>query len=731
MEALTKAGIPETLLNTPELSTDGTFFCAIIVSKSKRLFPYTFDGKMMALQINVHGTLQHADVTGHGDQSQSLENPPADNARPVTKIFSEVQQLTEDVLETHPTAPWPTKARNPPPAYAAFHELTWNRNKINWKGILNESQDSTEECITSCDIWQPTSPMRITPDSDSLKCLFPSDTDCIDTLRKVETKSPGFAIASRTWLSFLPELDTLTTPPRHLCDILTVSRQNDVCLWVIVTGSGRETINTQLQYMLTVGKTIKHQTVTRNRDVPNFTIRCFLHSTHDTDNALIEHTLAQLGIKSIQEVLYQTFGENRNFHRLQEGIALLLLSKESHITTCAGDQRSVKLSAKQALTLLKVKGKRVSYVSSAPGTGKTLCGLSLYREFGKDHSVYVCPTEPLLQYLRHNGCKATLIRDDQQLCCHIEQGTFENKLCVIIDESHHLRCSRDGLEQLFVILKEQRVFLFVFADNEYQSFDRENQKRIEKSIFDLSMEVLGYYPEKHTFTEMYRNTRKIVSFVKYANEDTEPSLQDISCGNARDGDGIDCLAMDNLWENSPENGLVLYLRPLLALNGPKTHTTYLNNEVALLFDAGYTSSAIASIAKTLGTQFPRISTQTAEMFPRTGIVIDKIQTFMGLDATLCIFVMSAVSVDRPRNTDETIYNYRYRIFLATRATQKAVFIFPKIDTDVVQCMKFDYFPPQASSIVITSSARSLRFFAILQQNYCHFEGVYHRLSIHL
>ncbi len=688
-QVLSVAGVPETAVEVSELkSCDTCFFAMILAKHSKHVLPYNFDGNEIELRLDVHGRLHHENATEHGEQVLEIS---AEQGPSIDLLTEEQQRTGQDEFDfDRRLAANRTYSMNQP---IKFRALTWDQNKRNWEEILNESQDSHDDWITSCDVWKPTLPMKITPDADSLKYLFPSDTDCINTLTKLQTKTPGFAIASKTWTSFLPKLDSLASPPSHLGDIISVSTENDVCLWVIVSNSSQQTIQEQLQYMLTVGRTIKYQIVTRNRDVPNFIIHCFLFSTYNADNKLIENNLNPLGINDTLDLLYQSLQQKGNFAELQRGIALLLLSQESHITTCVGHQRSVKLSARQALTLLKVKRRRVSYVSSPPGTGKTLCGLSLYREFGKDRSVYICPTEPLIQYLRYNGCQATLIRDDEQLYREIEHGTFDNKMCVIIDESHHLRCSREGLEQLFSILKEQRMFLFVFADNEYQSFDRQNQQQIEQIIHDLSRKVLGYYPEKHTFTEVYRNTRKVVSFLQHAIEDIEPSFQDITCANSNDGDGIHCLAMpiESLWDPDPQNGLVQYLRPLLIITGPKTDSTFLVTEVAVLFDAGYTNSQLDCIKNILETHFPRVSTQGSAEFPRKGITVDKIENFVGLDAALCIFLQSAAN-----HPEAMIENYRYRVFLASRATQRAVFLVPEINSAVVQRMKFDHI--QASKV---------------------------------
>ena len=108
--------------------------------------------------------------------------------------------------------------------------------------------------------------------------LFHLDTDCNEILEKVKTKVPGFAIASRSWLSFLLQHGVRTSPAFHLCDILTVAEDNDVCLWVIVSDSGNQVIHTQLHYMLTLRRTIKHQILIRNNTAPNLTVRCKLYT---------------------------------------------------------------------------------------------------------------------------------------------------------------------------------------------------------------------------------------------------------------------------------------------------------------------------------------------------------------------------------------------------------------------------------------------------------------------
>ncbi len=691
---LSLPGIHENLVEISQGGDTCSTSWAIITAKScQELLLCNLDNICMKPWIDINGQLEIQEELGEKDEgqvtSQNSEEIPDSAWKGKTDVEENTSSTTSDP-GTGATDDEVDKTVQSPADFSTFHELNWDQNKKNWQENLKETKQSSEEVIASCDIWEPRLPMQMTPDRDSLKHLFPSDGEWMETMLKLETQTPGFAIASRSWLSLLPQLG-LQRPTNHVCDILTVAKlegeeptQSNTVLWVIVSSSTEQTIHRQVEYMFIVGRAVKHQLSRQGTKVQNITIRCILHSTHKEDNAGIEITLQELRIQTMQDFLCSITSQNSAFDGIKQCVALLLLSQESPIKTCAGKQMSVKLSAQQAQILLNIKSRKVSYVSSPPGTGKTLCGLALYRDFGKDRSVYISPTKPLFYYLGYNGCEATLVRNDEELSHHISCGTFENKACVIIDECHHLRCSKACLEDLFNFMKKHQMRLFVFADNAYQSFDRENQQQIETYIYELSREVWGRRPYEPILTEIYRNTRKVVSFLQHAmgdpDSDDEDSL-DVTCGNTQEGDGIQCIAMENMLDNHGDNDLIQYLRPLL-------DTRYQVTDVVVLLDSTYTDDDIKAVHHILQSHLPRVSTHSSTTFPRQGIVVDRVERFAGLDAALCIFLLS---IGTASNRDATIENPRYRIYLASRATDKAVFIVPRIDADLVQHMKFDYF----------------------------------------
>ncbi len=298
--------------------------------------------------------------------------------------------------------------------------------------------------------------------------------------------------------------------------------------------------------------------------------------------------------------------------------------------------------------------------------------------------MYICPTKPLIQYLLHNGCDGTLVQTDEDLYSHIERGTFANKKCIVIDESHHLQCSKRSWKKLFMLLKENRdMFLFVFADNEFQSFGKVNPHQFADWIYELSRKMLGIIPQMVEFKEMYRNTKKVVSFLQHAVDDTR--RMDVACANHMNGDGIHCTVMKNLWRNVLENSLVQYLRQLLVHTNSSLDAKYQVTDVAVLLDNGFTTDKVDTIHQILRTQLPGITTHASDKFPREGIVVDRIENFIGLDAGLCMFLLS------PRGEQQIIEDPRFRIFVASRATPKAVFVVSKIDAAFAEKLKFDRF----------------------------------------
>ena len=577
--------------------------------------------------------------------------------------------------------------------FSLYDKLVWTQNKKGWENYVTVNAPTIDKMIAACSMWEVTDPMSITPSKETLESLFESPEDMEETLSKVNTGEPGFAVVCKTWKFQVSSADTETRPKGHICDILTVSSRSKVSLWVICNGCSKGDISCQKEYLLATGRLIKYQLINKvPADLSNLCIEC--HLFYPTASAAIYDGAKRAAdeIFERQNDILPFCDEAVNFESLQRALALVILSKESPLKRHVGDRTTIALSAEQAELLLKHD--KVNYVAGPAGSGKSWTASCLYNLYGKDNSVYVCTTPEFVQYLNFSGYTGTLIESDQDLLREIKSGTFKNKTCVIIDDSHNFTCSKASMEKLFELLKDNKqMFLFVFADNDYQAFDKRRQQAMRDCIRDLSLQVLGkepYYTYLHT---IYRNPKTVVSFVQSAIQDSYEGYQNVDCGNTETGEGIECIRMPNLWANSPDNSLVAYL------GNTYISETYSFRDIAVLFDPSYTTLQIEKCREILREHMPGSSVQTAGLFPRRGIVVDHVVKFLGLDAPLCIFILSQnTRTTSPRlgmteytGTDVCMRNPHFRVFMATRATHKAVFVVAEVDAAIVDQLKFDYF----------------------------------------
>ena len=217
---------------------------------------------------------------------------------------------------------------------------------------------------------------------------------------------------------------------------------------------------------------------------------------------------------------------------------------------------------------------------------------------------------------------------------------------------------------------------------------------MENCIRELSLHVLGKLPHYSYLTAIYRNTKKVVSFVQSAIQDSFRDSAKIECQNMEIGEGIECIAMTNVWMESRENDLANYIRSM--------SDKYKRTEIAVLLDPSYTADQIDKCRSILKEHIPDKDVQNAKVFPRKGVVVDSVTGFLGLDAPLCLFILPIQKMKKSsflqrlikrggKETDANISNPCFKVFMASRATHKAVFVVPKMDAEIAKELKFDLF----------------------------------------
>ncbi len=633
------------------------------------------------------GTGQELSLHASGPDAVHTAESPTTRTNPDTDGAS-----TEGVV---------SEPEDAPVVFACFQKLNWTEHKKDWHRYVNVKEQTLDDIVKSCPVWQPTAPMHITPDRATLESMFKSKNELEATLSKIDNGGSGFAIASRKWSTILPFGNCCVPPRNHICDILTISvleKWQRICLWEIVDSTDEGTVRNQLEYVMKLGRVIKFHLMKQNNGCPNICVECNLYAPSGAVDESQQVRAILNTSAELQNIVSDFCHENGKFESLQKAIVFTMLFKESSMKCCIGDQLSVVLSDQQAQALLQQV--QVNYICGPAGSGKSLIALHVYKSHGSEESVYICTTLPFVRFLEFNGCEGSLIQNDEQMLDHIRKGTFKDKTCVIIDDSHNLKCSKRSLKKLFQLLKRRReMCLFVFADNEYQSFDRKRQQAIYDVMHDLTRDVLQQTMRSEHLTEIYRNTRKVVSFVQSAIAGATATCQKVTCANTMSGEGVECIKMERIWANTTKNDLVKYL------HSEHRDEKYRPTEIAVLLENEYSTFLVYHCRDILRQQLPAVTFHTASEFPRTGIVVDNVESFLGLDASVCIFILATDSTPklRPkrglaslfRRQDKgfhpTIANPHYRVFLASRATQKAVFAVPEIDEDLVLQMKFDHF----------------------------------------
>ncbi len=524
----------------------------------------------------------------------------------------------------------------------------------------------------------------------------------------MDTIEPGFGIVCKTWKFHISNDEPELLPPGHICDILTVSQHGRVTLWVVCRHLD---FTTQFEYLMTTGRMIKYQLVHHVvGDVLNICIECHLlfpNASASLCNAVRTANMDES--LEMQGELWRVCDDPVNFESLRKVLAMVILSKESPLKRQVGDQITITLSQQQA-ELLLYNG-RVNYVTGPAGSGKSYTAAFIYKMYGRDNSVYICTTKEFVEYLKFCGYVGTLVQSDRDLLGEIRDGAFQNKTCIIIDDCHNLACTKSSMKKLFKLLKDNRTMsLFVFADNDYQSFDRKRQQAMRNCIRELSLQVLGKEPHYAYLTAIYRNTQKVMSFVQCAIQDSYEEYQKIDCGNRETGDGVECIKMLNIWENVPDNDLVIYLRNTCMSD------TYNPQDIAILLDPSYTKEQIEECRSILREHLPDGRIQCASVFPRRGIIVDSVGSFVGLDAALCVFILSTSHSHKMKSSilqsllskrltepKVSIYNPHFKVFMATRATHKAVFVVQGLAAEIVSQFNFDKFEVGFISIGPTNS----------------------------
>ncbi len=683
------------------LSGPQGLWAVLLVKKS--LAPVVFQpGRSQAkLQIDVFGRIgMYAQNDGYNLASEASTKYEEIKARciadssggtyqgnvPVhfTSAVDEEDITESDVLHAGAAGDSAKSPEAPLSELAKCKSLNWTDNKWDWRRNIKTSGSvdaSLKDFID--DILRPSTPMHFTPERSILEEMLVNE-DHTDLNKIAEQDGESFAIALRQVTFILPHHVDLCRPPHHVSDILTVDKNGKVCIWSLVKKHTSSVAEDQHTYMCTVGRMLKYQ-LSRN-GCPSLSVQCILYSISDKQScspwnviAVGECPFEKLATTSpsLNQYLSWFSTSESGFIALQGALVQMILARQLSVQRGVhgvGKEKPIHLSGQQMKIILRTG--KVNYIQGPAGSGKTCCAFFLCERAGKERSLYFCTTSSFFEYVKYQDkCLPVMLRNDKDLHHCVENGFLDGKTCIIIDNSHTLSCSKESLMELFKVLarkESNEMCLYIFADNvSALSFGKAKRHAVHTMLRSCCEEVLS--PStwlQQDLTEVHRNTRKVVSFI----QEIHP-YAGILCANKEDGDNVECITMTDIWSG----GLARYITHVTSDPPQSMSDTYDLGTVAVLLSDP--QDEVRSCSNILQKQLPSTIIQTANDYPRKGIVVDSAENFVGLDANVCILVACS--------SNAALMDAEYRSFLASRAIYNAVFVVPEITLSTIRQMKFD------------------------------------------
>ncbi len=580
------------------------------------------------------------------------------------------------------------------------NKIAWTTHKKNWQQYVGLDPDSSLEShirkyAPSSPIFMPSDPIIFSP-SYMLKTLMDeSDRNRMIEAMRAKLDSPrAFAIVSPSWLNHIGKEERFKRPSNHVVDILVVTENGSIYLWTIVECVGTADSD-QRAYMLITGRLTKFLLLKDQMERFDLRVDCYLYNLQSNN---VEEPQLQQHTKSL-------FVNNIDFRLIQETLAQAIATKETYLRNVTGEACGYKLSAEQWRIADKINRAPVMLVSGPPGSGKTLlCSHFLQEKGTMTQCIYVCTNYALAAFMRsQNISSVQVVQTDAELSEMIKRGKFNDKTCITFDDVHRLSCSDQTVTCLLSLTKNHPdVRLYVFCDNKFQCFDK--IKHSFPIVLERCCQRMGVELSSHCLTEIHRNTRRIMSFLSAVSFKGE-----IKCLHKWEGDDVEVLTAENPLDDSPDNPVIQNILHVLGYtnNEKACRLRYTAQDIAVLIDTDNPEQDAQYFQQILRNYIPDVQVHSAEAYPRKGIVVDTLNSFHGLDAGVCFYVLSYDKVKgkgffQKLFTDicRSIYNPKYLAFLASRAIYKAVFFVPRLDVKVFREMHFDSFDDQ----VIFSSA---------------------------
>ncbi len=686
-------------LEMAQLCTEGDVWALLLV---KAFAPQVPADTRPTLQADSHEQIiiqSQTQTTNQLDGRSKRDNYPAIPLRPMDTVNH--QDTLDKNANSSATSVLPELAI--PDAKLKIRmaqKIGWTTHKRNWMSNVTFADhsltDSARQFIASCGILVPSNPICFAPEGLLLRLLgSPTKEEKLLSAIRTKSQSPqAFALVSPPWL----RQPDITRPRCHVCDIFVLSDSGHAYFWTVFVESELSHEMAELySYAIEAVRCTKEK-LPGQTAAQAFSAECYLYNT----------TRDQIQKEPELQQYMKSFLHNQNdLKHVQAILVELIVREETPMKNAIGEACGYKLSAQQQEVILKREGASVIVIHGPPGSGKTLLASHMLQQSDRpSDGLYICTNEALKMFMKtQNSSEAVVVKSDKDVSVCVKYLERNPKACIIFDDAHTISCSDRVVQQLLTLIDAMKACRFyVFTDNRYQCFMQLRKDTFSETVLRCCRQMRIPCSERH-LDEIHRNTRKVMSFLAATTGGRE-----LRCLNQWDGDEVEVIAAADMFKDSSDNVFVKHIRDATGItpNLPPNHKQYSMCDIAILVDTMRTGEDILGCKRLMEKYVPGSSVQTASKFPRKGVVVDSVDSFGGLDAAVCFFVLAPSRMERKSKFTKflrcneghrSIYNPKYTAFLASRAIHRAVFVLPELNFEVFKTLLFDSFTPQVSTCV--------------------------------
>ena len=571
-------------------------------------------------------------------------------------------------------------------AYQHYHSASWTKCS-NWTAFLTKAV--TDEHIiqgSQMSEFQLLSPLNLVPSEEQMMSSYPSDQvkAIVDALNIQYPDIPGVALTFSCWAEIF-DLDQNIIPPiDHVLDTIILLEDLSLEVWSSFSNALSHSNRVQRKaYGFEICRIIKR-----------YILKTSKHSTrHTAINLSIKSYIFPMSTKTLHS--FRTAGDSLYEHYESclgrtEGILLEMVltrvvnctvSKIVWLKNRTDNDITYHLTQQQCDAFLQFCNDRILMIEAAPGCGKSVMAAYICQRFGGPNKpgnvFYISPRKGFAAIVKHQGNAETYVAYDtitlKQAILVIKQANYK---VIVVDDIQATSSSQCIWSRLLDTVHGQKARLLLLMDSEYQDFH--NSGSCEALRFSMDKFCRKkHIPRKSsiTLTRNLRNSQKVFSFLVAQIESHEDasSLGEFTCGHDIEGDDVHIRVIDEPWKDSDDNGLIQLVTKLIT---QQSEHRYEVKHIVLLIDD--TDPQTATKLRDIFSTHSAISTCQASDIPHQGLVVDLVDEFIGMEASVCLVIFP------PTNRS---HNMKYRVFTASRGIMRTELVFmDDISADFVKTM---------------------------------------------